>query len=73
VAPVRWSCELYGPDGRLAGGGDGSTATEAMAFAWLSAWAPGALVSGYVELGEVPYDVPVGCRFELKTPWLSKS
>ena len=70
--PVRWSCELYDPAGKLVGDGDAPTAAEAMALAWLCAWAPDALINRRVELGQVPYDVPDGWRFELTPPWGSK-
>jgi hypothetical protein len=68
----RWSCELYSPDGKRSGDGDAHTPQEAMALAWLSAWAPDALLRGYVEVGSVPYDVPDGWRFELTPPWRTK-
>jgi hypothetical protein len=35
-----------------------------MALAWLHAHAPEALIDANVELGEVPYTVPDGWRFE---------
>jgi hypothetical protein len=44
----------------------------ATALAWLHAWAPDALVEAYVEPGSVPFEIPVGWRFELTPPiWSS--
>ena len=72
----RWSCVLYDPEGERAGDGDAHTPQEAMALAWLCAWAPDALinhyVNHYVQPGSVPYDMPDGWRFELIPPWRSK-
>jgi len=56
-APLRWSCELYDPDGQRAGDGDADTAAEAMALAWLCCWAPDALIDAHVEPGSVPLNV----------------
>jgi hypothetical protein len=70
--PIRWSCELYNPEGQYAGDGDGYTPGEAMAMAWLCAMAPDALIDAYVEPGSVPLDIPPGWRFELAPPWQSK-
>jgi hypothetical protein len=72
VVPVRWHCDLYDADGQRVGDGDGHTATEAMALAWLCVWAPDALINARVEPGAVPYDIPDGWRFELAPPWQSK-
>lgn len=63
--PLNWLCTLYDPEGQRAGDGNGLTRQEAMAMAWLCAWAPGALADAYVEPGSVPMDVPAGWRFEL--------
>jgi hypothetical protein len=70
--PVNWLCELYAPDGSNAGNGNAHTAAQAMAMAWLSWWAPDALINAYVEPGSVPFDVPDGWRFKLTPPWKSK-
>jgi hypothetical protein len=70
--PLNWSCELYTPNGERAGDGNAHTAAEAMALAWLCAWAPNALIDRRVEVNSVPYDVPDGWRFELTPPWQSK-
>lgn len=68
--PVCWCCVLDGPDGRRWGDGIAHTAAQAMAMAWLCAWAPGALCDGEVEEGSVPLDVPEeeGWEFELTPP-----
>jgi hypothetical protein len=71
-SPIRWSCELYDPEGKHVGDGDAPTASGAMALAWLCAWAPDALINRRIEPGQVPYDGPDGWRFELAPPWLSK-
>ena len=70
--PVSWFCELYDPEGQCVSDGRGHTAREAMAFAWLNANAPDALMNARVELSAVPYDVPDGWRFELTPPWQSR-
>jgi hypothetical protein len=41
--PLNWSCELHSPDGHVYNG-NAHTAAEAMALAWLHAWAPDALI-----------------------------
>ena len=64
-APFRWSCELYDPAGKRVGDGDAHTPQEAMALAWLCAWAPDALGNAHVEVGSVPFSIPDGWRFEL--------
>jgi hypothetical protein len=69
--PIHWHCELYAPDGKLYGNGSAHTAAQAMAMAWLAAWAPDALIDAYVEIGSVPFVVPDGYRFELTPPWKS--
>jgi hypothetical protein len=69
--PLNWSCELYSPEGHVFNG-NAHTAPEAMALAWLHAWAPDALINGYVEPGTVPFEIPFGWRFELTPPWRSK-
>jgi len=68
-APFRWSCELYDPAGKRVGDGDAHTPQEAMALAWLCAWAPDALLNAHVEVGPVPFKVPDGWRFELTPPF----
>jgi hypothetical protein len=56
--PFRWSCDLYNPEGKRIGDGDAHTAAEAMALAWVRAWAPDALIKAYVEPGSVPLMPP---------------
>lgn len=63
-APINWFCELHSPEGNSYNG-SAHTAAEAMAFAWLRAWAPDALIDAYVEPGTVLYEIPAGWRFEL--------
>src|SRR6516164_3525307 len=63
--PAAWWCRLYDPAGQCVGDGDARTAGEAMALAWIAARAPDALHRGRVEIGEVPYEVPDGWRFEV--------
>lgn len=63
--PLNWLCELYDPEGRRVGNGNGVTAPEAMAMAWLHVWAPDALIDTRVEPGSVPLEVPAGWYFEL--------
>jgi len=70
--PLCWMCLLYDPDGMLVTDGCAPTANEAMAFAWLLVHAPDALHNAYVEPGSVPYDIPLGWRFELTPPWCSR-
>jgi|SRR5215472_5870280 len=70
--PLNWLCELYDLEGKRVGDGNGHTAREAMAMAWLCVHAPDALTEAYVEPGTVPYHVPDGWRFELIPPWQSK-
>jgi hypothetical protein len=72
--PICWACELHPPDGEHGRSYDGHahTAAQAMAMAWLHAWAPDALIEGYVEPDSVPFDIPEGWRFELTPPWRSK-
>ena len=69
--PINWFCELYDPDGKPAGNGSAHTAAQAMAMAWLCAWAPDALITAYVELGSVPFEIPDGWDFKLTPPWQS--
>jgi hypothetical protein len=71
IAPIHWGCQLYDPNGCWAGEGCGHTAAEAMALAWLHVWAPDALVEGWVEPGEVPFEIPDKWLFELTPPWRS--
>lgn len=66
--PTCWACYLIEPDGRRFCNGDGHTAADAMALAWLHRWAPEALDHAYVEDGTVPISVPDGYRFELTPP-----
>jgi hypothetical protein len=69
--PLNWACDLYSPEGhRFDGNAD--TPAIAMALAWLHAWAPDALITGYVEPGTVPFAIPDDWRFELTPPWRSK-
>jgi len=70
--PINWECKLYSPENHVFDG-HAHTAPEAMALAWLHAWAPDALTNRYVEPGTVPLEVPAGWRFELTPPYQSKS
>jgi hypothetical protein len=70
--PLNWLAELHSPKGRVYNG-NADTPEEAMALAWLSVWAPDALINGYVKPGSVPFEIPAGWRFELTPPWRSKS
>jgi hypothetical protein len=65
--PVCWACDLYSPEGHHFNG-HAYTAAEAMALAWLHAWAPDALIEARVEPGTVPLEIPYGWRFELTSP-----
>jgi len=38
--PINWLCELYDPEGKCVGNGNGRTASEAMGLAWLHVHAP---------------------------------
>jgi hypothetical protein len=70
--PICWACELHPPPDSGIGGtynGHAHTAAQAMAMAWLHAWAPDALIAAHVELGSVPFDIPKGWTFELTPPW----
>jgi hypothetical protein len=70
--PIHWYAELYPPPDikrEYPYDGCGHTAAEAMAMAWLHAWAPDALIEGYVEEASVPFEIPDGWRFELTPPW----
>jgi len=69
AVPFNWLCELHSPEGHIFNG-NALTEAEAMGLAWLHAWAPDALIDGYVEPGSVPLEVPAGWRFEL-VPWHS--
>jgi hypothetical protein len=40
VTPVCWHCDLFDDAGVRVCGGDGHTAAEVIAMAWLCAWAP---------------------------------
>jgi hypothetical protein len=68
---VHWDCKLYAPEGKEMGEGHADTAGEAMALAWIHAHAPDALINAEVELGQVPYNIPEGWRFELTPPQLT--
>jgi hypothetical protein len=71
--PDRYQCYLYDPAGELSGNGDGRTAEDAMALAWLHRWAPDALVNAEVDTGSVPLAVPDGWRFEVLSPGMKPS
>jgi hypothetical protein len=71
VEPIYWDCQLYDSNGDWAGEGCGHTAAEAMALAWLHFWAPDALIKGWVEPGEVPFEIPNSWHFKLTPPWRS--
>jgi hypothetical protein len=66
--PINWYAILHDPDGKQVGNGNAHTPREAMAFAWLCAWAPDALIDAYVEPGSVPFTIPDGWSFELFPP-----
>ena len=70
--PINWLCELYDPEGKCVGNGNGRTASEAMGLAWLHGQAPDALTDAYVKSGSVPLEILDGWRFELTPPWQSK-
>jgi hypothetical protein len=55
--PLSWLCELYDSAGQRISDGNGHTAAEAMALAWIAAWAPDALIDGRVEPGAVPFEL----------------
>jgi hypothetical protein len=67
--PINWYAELRNPEGTWFWNGNGHTAAEAMALAWLHAWAPDALIDAYVEVGSVPFEIPDGWVFRLTPPW----
>jgi hypothetical protein len=69
TAPIHWDCQLYDSNDYWAGEGCGHTAAEAMALAWLHAWAPDALIKGRAEPGEVQFEIPDTWRFDLTPPW----
>jgi hypothetical protein len=56
--PIFWYAELGDPDGTWFWNGCGHT--PAMAMAWLHYWAPDALISAYIEVGSVPFEIPDG-------------
>ena len=65
---IYWDCQLYDANGIRMGDGCAHTAAEAMALAWLCCWAPDALMDGWVQPGEVPFEIPDGWQFELTPP-----
>ena len=68
TSTVNWLCRLYDRAGECVGDGNDDTAAMAMAMTWLSHWRPDALITGRVEIGAVPFNVPEGWRFVLMPP-----
>jgi hypothetical protein len=64
-APPHWLCDLYDEHGKHASDGNAFDPAEAMALAWIAVWASDALIDSHVEPGSVPFEIPVGWRFEL--------
>jgi hypothetical protein len=70
--PLYWACDIYDPSGARAGNGCGRSAGEAMAMAWLLLHALDAIGERPMDIGEVPFEIPAGWRFELSLPWRAK-
>jgi hypothetical protein len=63
-----WGCLLYDAADKCVGDGDGRSAGKALAFAWLSVWAPDGLWKAEINPGSVPFNIPNDGRFELMPP-----
>ena len=65
TSTVNWLCRLYDRAGECVCDGNADTAAMAMAMTWLSHWCPDALITGRVEIGAVPFNVPEGWRLQV--------
>jgi hypothetical protein len=63
-----WHCVAYGETGEAACSGDGPTATEGAALAWIGVWQPDAL-NNSADSAQVPLEISDGWRFELTPDW----